>query len=147
MEYVMVAVVLLVLLALQVIAAFIRLYCRRRLVQNLIWSLLNGQGTQGYAVAFTESTPEQLLYPLTDEQLHTIRACRSFERTTAELKGMRLLDGLLNACYFTVHYDICGTLPSGETFEIREGGYLRVYFSRAGHLDLILWIDGSRKPF
>jgi len=142
MEYILPVIVILVL---PVIFAFVDLHFRRSLVQELIWTQLNGKDTTGHFVAFMDSAPEQLLYPLTDAQLRTIRACRGFERTKADVKGIRPLDGLLHDYYFTVHYDICGTLPSGETFAIKEDAYLRVCF--LGKKRIIHWIVGSRTPF
>ena len=135
-----------ILLSLIVIGAYLLInLIRRRLVQNLIWAQLNGKSTNAFLVYFRDCSPEQLLYPLTSEQLATIRACRNFERTTAEAKGIRLLGGLLNDYYFTVHYDICGTTMTGETFTIQEDAYLRVCFLSRG--STIHWIVGSRKPF
>lgn len=133
-----------VLCAFSLICAFAEIFHRRHLVQNLVWSLLNDKGTGDYWVSFMDSSPEQLLYPLTSEQLAIIRACRSFERTTAEVKGIRLLEGMLNSFYFTVHYDIRGTTVTGETFTIQEDAYLRVCFLRHR---IIHWIVGSRTPF
>lgn len=141
MEYTL---LIIAMLAVPVISGVANLHFRRKLVQELVWAQLNGQGTKGYFVSFMDASPEQLLYPLTDGQLRTIRACRNFERTTAEIRGIRSLDGMLNDFYFTVHYDICGTLPSGETFSIREDAYLRVCFLRKR---IIHWVVDSRKPF
>ena len=118
---------------------------RRKLVQNLIWAQLNGQSTKTFFVNFQDSSPEQLLYPLTTSQLSCIRSCRNFERTTAEVKGIRPIDALMNDCYFTVHYDIRGTGASGKPFVIQEDAYLRVCFKHRGQV--IYWIVGSREPF
>ena len=118
---------------------------RRRLVQNLIWAQLNGKDTNTYLVHFRDCSPEQLLYPLTSKQLTAIRSCRNFERTTAEVKGIRPIEGLLSDLYFTVHYDICGVSGSGGTFTVQEDAYLRVCFLKRG--STIHWIVGSREPF
>ncbi len=119
--------------------------CRRRLVQNLIWAQLNGKSTNTFLVHFRDSSPEQLLYPLTSAQLASVHACRSFERTTAVVKGIRPIEGLMSDLYFTVHYDICGINGSGGTFSIQEDAYLRVCFLNRG--STIHWIVGSREPF
>lgn len=118
---------------------------RRRLVQNLIWAQLNGKSTSTFLVHFRDSSPEQLLYPLTPSQLAAIHACRSFERTTAVVKGIRPIEGLMSDLYFTVHYDICGVSGSGKSFTIQEDAYLRVCFLKRG--STIHWIVGSREPF
>lgn len=131
-----------------ILAAFILSVCfmlhRRRLVQELIWAQLNGKSTAAFFVHFQDSSPEQLLFPLTGAQLACIRGCRQFDSTVAEVKGIRFLEGLLNDLYFTVRYDIRGTSPSGASFTIREDAYLRVCFERRGQV--IMWIVGSREP-
>ena len=118
---------------------------RRNLVQNLVWAQLNGKSTKSFFVNFQDSSPEQLLFPLTDAQLACIRSCHNFERTVAELKGIRPIEGMLNDYYFTVHYDIRGTGASGKAFVIQEDTYLRVCFKSRGQV--IYWIVGSREPF
>ena len=140
MEYVLPVIIILVV---PMIFSIVDIHLRRSLVQSLIWDQLNGK--KNLYVAFMDASPEQLLYPLTQAQLRTIQACRCFERTTAAVKGIRPLDGLLNDHYFTVHYDICGTLPSGEKFTIQEDAYLRVCFLHRKRT--IHWIVGSREPF
>lgn len=118
---------------------------RRKLVQELIWAQLNGKSTKSFFVNFQDSSPEQLLFPLTDAQLTCIRACRSFDSTVAEIKGIRPIEALMNDLYFTVHYDIRGTSASGQPFSIQEDGYLRVCFRHRGQV--IYWIVSSREPF
>lgn len=118
---------------------------RRNLVQELVWAQLNGKSTKAFFINFQDSTPEQLLFPLTDAQLACIRSCHNFERTTAEVKSIRPIDGMLNDYYFTVHYDICGIGASGTPFTIQEDAFLRVCFKGRGQV--IHWIVGSREPF
>ena len=140
MEYILPIIIFFVV---PLLFAIVDIHLRRSLVQSLIWDQLNGK--EDLYVAFMNASPEQLLYPLTAAQLHAIRACSCFERTTAEVKGIRPLDGLLSDYYFTVHYDIRGTLPSGEQFTIQEDAYLRVCFFHRRRT--IHWIVGSREPF
>lgn len=128
-----------------VILSYIFLLHRRKLVQDLVWAQLNGKSTKSFFVSFQDSSPEQLLYPLTSAQLSRIRACRHFDRTVAEVKGIRPIEGMMNDLYFTVRYDIHGTGSSGQPFVIQEDAYLRVCFKHRGQV--IHWIVGSREPF
>lgn len=142
MEYILA--IVLPLLAAAVLSFFFMLH-RRKLVQELVWAQLNSKNPKAFFVNFQDSSPEQLLYPLTDAQLRCIRACHSFDSTVAEVKGIRPIEGLLNDCYFAVHYDIRGTGATGQPFIIQEDGYLRVCFRHRGQV--IYWIVGSREPF
>lgn len=142
MEYVWA--IVLPLLAAAVLSFFFMLH-RRKLVQELVWAQLNGKSTTSFFVNFQDSSPEQLLFPLTDAQLACIRSCHNFEHTTAEVKGIRPIEGMLNDYYFTVHYDIRGIGASGKSFVIQEDAYLRVCFRHRGQV--IYWIVGSREPF
>lgn len=142
MEYVWT--IVLPLLAAAVLSFYFMLH-RRKLVQELVWAQLNGKNPRTFFVNFQDSSPEQLLYPLTDAQLSCIRSCRNFDCTVAEVKGIRPIEGMLNDCYFTVHYDIRGTSASGQPFVIQEDAYLRVCFRHRGQV--IFWITGSREPF
>lgn len=130
-------------------AAFVLNYLfllhRRKLVQDLIWAQLNGKSTKTFLVSFQDSSPEQLLYPLTPAQLSCIRACHNFDSTIAEVRGIRPIEGVMNDCYFTVHYDIRGTGASGKSFAIQEDAYLRVCFKHRGQV--IYWIVGARESF
>ena len=136
---------MLVVLAALLLMNMVFMLFRRKLVQDLVWAQLNGKSTKSFFVSFQDSSPEQLLYPLTSAQLSCIRACRHFDRTVAEVKGIRPIEGLMNDLYFTVHYDIHGTGASGQPFVIQEDAYPRVCFKHRGQV--IHWIVGSREPF
>lgn len=136
---------MLVVLAALLLMNMVFMLFRRKLVQDLVWAQLNGKSTKSFFVSFQDSSPEQLLYPLTSAQLSCIRACRHFDRTVAVVKGIRPIEGLMNDLYFTVHYDIHGTGASGQPFVIQEDAYLRVCFKHRGQV--IHWIVGSREPF
>ena len=136
---------MLVVLAALLLMNMVFMLFRRKLVQDLVWAQLNGKSTKSFFVSFQDYSPEQLLYPLTSAQLSCIRACRHFDRTVAEVKGIRPIEGLMNDLYFTVHYDIHGTGASGQPFVIQEDAYLRVCFKHRGQV--IHWIVGSREPF
>ena len=136
---------MLVVLAALLLMNMVFMLFRRKLVQDLVWAQLNGKSTKSFFVSFQDSSPEQLLYPLTSAQLSCIRACRHFDRTVAEVKGIRPIEGLMNDLYFTVHYDIHGTGASGQPFVIQEDAYLWVCFKHRGQV--IHWIVGSREPF
>lgn len=136
---------MLVVLAALLLMNMVFMLFRRKLVQDLVRAQLNGKSTKSFFVSFQDSSPEQLLYPLTSAQLSCIRACRHFDRTVAEVKGIRPIEGLMNDLYFTVHYDIHGTSSSGQPFVIQEDAYLRVCFKHRGQV--IHWIVGSREPF
>lgn len=136
---------MLVVLAALLLMNMVFMLFRRKLVQDLVRAQLNGKSTKSFFVSFQDSSPEQLLYPLTSAQLSCIRACRHFDRTVAVVKGIRPIEGLMNDLYFTVHYDIHGTGASGQPFVIQEDAYLRVCFKHRGQV--IHWIVGSREPF
>ena len=136
---------MLVVLAALLLMNMVFMLFRRKLVQDLVWAQLNGKSTKSFFVSFQDSSPEQLLYPLTSAQLSCIRACRHFDRTVAVVKGIRPIEGLMNDLYFTVHYDIHGTGASGQPFVIQEDAYLQVCFKHRGQV--IHWIVGSREPF
>lgn len=136
---------MLVVLAALLLMNMVFMLFRRKLVQDLVWAQLNGKSTKSFFVSFQDSSPEQLLYPLTSAQLSCIRSCRHFDRTVAVVKGIRPIEGLMNDLYFTVHYDIHGTGASGQPFVIQEDAYLRACFKHRGQV--IHWIVGSREPF
>lgn len=145
MEYIHSIALLCIALLFYIAVVILDIRHRRQLVQELIWAQLNGKDTQSFLVHFKDSTPAQLLYPLTDAQLALIRHCHNFENTIAEIKGIHPIDTLLGRYYFTVHYDICGTDAFGQPFAIQENAYLRVCFEH--RRQDILWIVGSREPF
>ncbi|MBQ8556823.1 MAG: hypothetical protein IJ438_13270 [Clostridia bacterium] len=138
-----------VLIAFAVGVNVFRRWCDRSTVQQLISLLARGESTKSVDMHFMDSTPAQLTYPLTADQLGRIQACCGRETCDVKITPMRPLDMLFGDMYYHVVYNVQGTSLSGGPVSVQEEGYLRVCVKhmRGMYGPCIYWVQGSRTPF
>lgn len=138
--------ILILLLALS--GYFIRNWYDGPKLRKYILCLVNRGDARWYDYQFLNCTQEQLLYPLSDDQLLLMRSSKQWIVNQADIHVQSDFLRLWRISRFHVRYDISGIDAAGTPFSLREEGYLKVsiMFDHSLHSPIITDIKTSRTP-
>ena len=127
----------------------LRNWCDGPNLRKYILCLINKRDARWFDYQFLNCTQEQLFYPLSADQILTLRTCKQLTVNRADVIPLNHISRLWRVTSFRVQYHLSGTDATGEPFSILGEGYLKVsiMFDNRLHSPIITDICGSHNPF